>query len=344
MAIVLGIETSCDDACAALVEDGRRVLAEVRASQEDDFAAWGGVVPELAARGHLAALPDIIERTLSEAGLALDAIDAVAVTAWPGLVGSLLVGVTAAKAVALARGLPLVAVDHVAAHLAAVHLGREAIGYPLAGLVASGGHSHLYACRGPGDLTCLGGTIDDAAGEAFDKAAAVLGLGYPGGPVIARAAEGGDPRSVALPRSFRGDGTPRLSFSGLKTAIMRHARGPDPRSPLRLDPRGVSDAAASFQAAVVDCLADKALLAARLAGARTLAVGGGVAGNRRLRERLAADAAAQGLELLLPEPRHCTDNAAMIAALGFFLWKNGEVAGLDLAPLPTGRVRPRPGR
>lgn len=335
MAIVLGIESSCDDTAVALVEDGWRVLAEASASQADDFAAWGGVVPELAARGHLASLPGLIQVALDRAGLTLAAVGAVAVGAWPGLIGSLLSGVTAAKLVAARRGIPLVAVDHIAAHLAAVHLGREHVPYPHVGLVASGGHSHYYLAREPGRLDLLGGTIDDAAGEAFDKAAACLGLGYPGGPRIDALAARGDARRRPLPRSFLTDDTIRLSFAGVKTALLYQVRGPLGRDPLTLDEAGLADACASFQAAVIDCLVGKLLLAARQQGVRTVAVGGGVACNRGLRARLAAEA-ARGLALLLPEPIHCTDNAAMIASLGYHRWQRGEVADLDLAPLPTG--------
>lgn len=341
VAIVLGIESSCDDTAVALVADGARPLAEATASQADDFAAWGGVVPEIAARGHLLALPGLIARALGDAGLTIADIDAVAVGAWPGLIGSLLAGVTAAKVVAARRGVPLVAVDHIEAHLAAIHLGRDAVPYPLVGLVASGGHSHLYRCLAPGRIELLGGTIDDAAGEAYDKAAATLGLGYPGGPRIDAMAAEGDPRRFALPRSFLADDTLRLSFAGLKTALLYLARGPQGRDPLTLDPRGVADACAAFQAAVVDCLVGKLLLAARREGVRAVAVGGGVACNRGLRARLARECAARGWELLLPEPRHCTDNAAMIACLGYHRWRRGEVAALDLAPLPTGAAGPR---
>ncbi|HYE05280.1 MAG TPA: tRNA (adenosine(37)-N6)-threonylcarbamoyltransferase complex transferase subunit TsaD [Planctomycetota bacterium] len=340
-AIVLGIETSCDDACVALVADGTTVLGEAVASQADDFAAWGGVVPEIAARGHVLALPGLIERALATAGLAIDAIAAVAVVAAPGLIGSLLTGVTCAKAIAARRGLPLIAVDHIQAHLAAVHLGRDAVPYPLVGLVASGGHSHFYRCDGPGTAELLGGTIDDAAGEAFDKAASILGLGYPGGPAIDARARRGDPRRYALPRSFLAEDTPRLSFAGLKTALLYHVRGPLGRDPLTLDERGIDDACASFQAAVVDVLARKLVREARRHGVRAIAVGGGVACNAGLRARLTTDAAAAGLQLLMPEPRHCTDNAAMVAALGFHQWRRGDVAGLDVAPLPTGRAGPR---
>ena len=341
MAIVLGLETSCDDACAALVEDGHRVLAEARASQEDDLATWGGVVPEIVARGHVLAMPGLIQQVLSDAGLGLEQVAAVAVAAWPGLGGSLVAGVTAAKAIALRRSLPLVAIDHIAAHLAAVHLGHPEIAYPLAGLVASGGHSHLYLARAPGELELLGGTIDDAAGEAFDKAAQILGLPYPGGPHIDRLAADGNPAALALPRSFLRDRTPRLSFSGLKTALLRHARGPLGRDPLRLDAAGIRDACASFQAAVIDVLIDKLALVAAEAGVGAGAVGGGVACNRGLRARLVGEAAARGWRLHLPEPRHCSDNAAMVAALGYHRWQAGAVAGPGLAPLPTGVSGPR---
>jgi N6-L-threonylcarbamoyladenine synthase len=340
-ALVLGIESSCDEAAAAVVRGGSEPLAEAVASQADDFAAWGGVVPEIAARGHVLALPGLIERALAHAGASLADVSAVAVCAWPGLVGSLLPGVTAAKTIAARRGLPLLAVDHIAAHLSAIHLGRATVAYPLVGLVASGGHSHLYHCRAPGEIEAIGGTIDDAAGEAFDKAAAVLGLGYPGGPAVERASDGGDERAVELPRSFLNDATLRLSFAGVKTALLYHARGPLGRDPLRLSAAQVSDACASFQRAVVDCLVAKLLLAARQRDVRAIAIGGGVACNRRLRTALASAAREQGLSLYLPEPRHCADNAAMIAALGFFQWQRGASAGLDLAPRPTGVAGPR---
>lgn len=341
MALVLGIESSCDETAVALVEDGHHATAESIASQADDFAAWGGVVPEIAARGHVLALPVLIERVLRDAGKTPGDLAAVAVGAWPGLIGSLLTGVTAAKMLAARRGIPLIAVDHIEAHLAAIHLGRPSVHYPLVGLVASGGHSHLYRAAGPGQLTLLGGTIDDAAGEAYDKAAAVLELGYPGGPTVDRLAQSGDPKRFTLPRSYLNDETLRLSFAGLKTAFLYAMRGPQGRNPLTLDDQGKRDACASFQAAAVDVLAGKLLLAARQANVRIIAVGGGVACNRGLRERLAQEALNRGLTLLLPAPKHCADNASMIAALGYQKWQRGEVAGLDLAPLPTGRAGPR---
>jgi N6-L-threonylcarbamoyladenine synthase len=339
--LVLGIESSCDETAVALVQDGCTVLTEAIASQADDFAAWGGVVPELAARGHVSALPGLIERVLTTAGVSLDALGGVAVGAWPGLIGSLLIGVTAAKMIAQRRGLPLAAVDHIQAHLAAVHINRSEVTYPLVGLVASGGHSHFYLGEAPGRFQAIGGTIDDAAGEAFDKAAATLGLGYPGGPQIDQRAANGNAAAMNLPRSFLNDETLRLSFAGIKTALLYQARGPLGKDPLRLDDNGIADACAAFQAAVVDCLATKLLLAARQHRVRAIAVGGGVACNRALRTRLERDAARAGLVLYLPAPAHCADNAAMVAALGYFQIARGEVAPPDLAPLPTGSAGPR---
>jgi N6-L-threonylcarbamoyladenine synthase len=340
MTLVLGIESSCDDTAVAIVRDGHEVCADVSASQADDFAAWGGVVPEIAARGHVLALPGLIERALEQAHLTIADIDAVAVGAWPGLIGSLLSGVTCAKMIAARRRIPLLAVDHIAAHLAAVHLGRVEIDYPFVGLVASGGHSHLYRCDAPGRMSLLGGTIDDAAGEAFDKAAATLGLGYPGGPIVDRLADGGNPRAFQFPRSLLHEDELRLSFAGLKTALLYAVRGPLGRDPLTLSEEGIRDACASFRAAVVDCLAGKLVQAARSCDIATIAVGGGVACNRALRRRL-DELAGNGYAVLLPEPRYCTDNGAMIAALGYFQLERGEVAGLDMAPLPTGRAGPR---
>ncbi len=341
MTLILGIESSCDEVAAAVVADGHRVLSHALASQAEDFAQWGGVVPEIAARGHVAALPGLVAEALDQAGTDLTAIDAVAVAAWPGLLGSLLCGFTCASMIAVRRGLPLLTVDHVEAHLAAVHLERDQVPYPLVALVASGGHSHFYRCSAPGEAELLGGTIDDAAGEAFDKAAATLELGYPGGPAIDRRAEHGDPRALDLPRSLLHHDDLRLSFAGLKTALLYAVRGPRGRDPLRLDEQGINDACASFQAAVVDCLAGKLIRAARACGVSTIAVGGGVACNRGLRRRLSEDATAHGLTLLLPRPEHCADNAAMIAALGHRHLRAGRIAPPHCTPLPTGAAGPR---
>lgn len=336
MATILGIESTCDETAAAVVVDGKRVLGERIASQAEDFAAWGGVVPELAARGHVDALPGLPLAVLDDAGIAPHHLDAIAVAAWPGLIGSLLCGVTCAKTLAAAFDRPLIAVDHIRAHVAAIHLGAETVRYPLVALVASGGHSHYYRCEGPGDMRLLGGTIDDAAGEAFDKAAAILDLGYPGGPRIDELAEGGDPEAFRFPRSFLGDDEVRLSFAGLKTSLLYRVRGHQGRGPLDLGGRRVEDACASFRAAVVDCLIGKLALAARRAGCREVAIAGGVACNRELRRRFAGLCHTEGWEGHLPAPRHCGDNAAMVAALGAFMFERGEFAGLDLEAVPTG--------
>lgn len=341
MTLCLGIESSCDDAGVAIVRDGREVLAERVASQADDFAAWGGVVPELAARGHVAAFPGIIADCFEDAGCGPRDLDCVAVAAYPGLIGSLLCGVTAGKVIAARGGCGLVAVDHIQAHLAAAHLAGEEIRYPALGLVASGGHSHYYLCSGPGAVQLLGGTIDDAAGEAFDKAAAMLELGYPGGPLIERYARTGDPRAIRLPRSFRSDDTLRLSFAGLKTSLLYRVRGPQGRNPLQLDAQGLADACASFQQAVVDVLVDKLVLAGRQHAIESVIIGGGVACNGSLRNAVAGVCQEHGWDCRLPLARHCADNGAMIAALGCFQYEAGDCAAGDLAPLPTGARGPR---
>ena len=341
MALVLGIESSCDDASVALIEDGRRVISERTASLADDFAAWGGVVPELAARGHVAAFPGLAQQCLQQADVQPSQLSAVAVAAWPGLIGSLLCGVTCGKAIAARAQVPLVAVDHIQAHLAAVHLAYDAIQYPFVGLVASGGHSHFYLCTAPGAVELLGGTIDDAAGEAFDKAAATLDLGYPGGPLIEACAATGDPKAFRLPRSFIKEESVRLSFAGLKTALLYQVRGPQGRDPLTLSAQGIADAAASFQAAVVDVLIAKLIYAAKLHGVQAVAIGGGVACNGALRAAVEQAAENHNWEYYLPHKQHCADNGAMIGALGYYQWQRGDVAPLNVAPLPTGARGPR---
>ena len=341
MSVILGIESSCDDASVAVIADGRHVLSQVTASQADDFATWGGVVPELAARGHVAAFPGLVIDALAQAEIQLSAVDAVAMAAWPGLIGSLLCGVTCGKMVAARSGVPMIAVDHIQAHLAAVHLAYDDIVYPHVGLVASGGHSHFYLCRAPGVVELIGGTIDDAAGEAFDKAAATLALGYPGGPKIEAAAHDGDPQAFKLPRSFIRDDTLRLSFAGLKTALLYQVRGPQGQDPLTLEAQGVADACASFQAAVVEVLIAKLRLAARQHQVAAVAIGGGVACNGALRHALAELAAQEKWQAYIPQPAHCADNGAMIGALGYFQLQRNDVAAADFAPLPTGARGPR---
>ena len=306
---ILTLETTCDETAAAIVTDRLEVLASVVASQDELHRRFGGVVPEIASRAHLERILPVIDEALRRAGLSLADIDAVAVANTPGLAGSLLVGLVAAKTICVARQIPLVAVNHLQAHVYACRLAAERDVFPCIGLIVSGGHSSLYRCRGPLDFEFLGGTIDDAAGEAFDKVAAMLGLPYPGGPSIQRAAEGGNPRAYAFPRSLLREDRLDFSFSGLKTAVryaiegkpggkaeggrrkaerqnseIRNPNSEFPPSPFRLPPPLLpfADLAASFQEAVVDCLVGKAMAALHQTGVRTLCVGGGVAANARL--------------------------------------------------------------
>jgi N6-L-threonylcarbamoyladenine synthase len=329
---VLGIDTSCDETAAAVVLDGRTAQSNVVASQVELHARFGGVVPEIACRAHTENITRVIERALSDAGVALSGLDGVAVTNRPGLIGALLVGVNAAKAVALAADLPLVGVNHVEAHVFASVLESGEPEAPFVALVVSGGHTTLFLVHGPGRLEELGRTVDDAAGEAFDKASAALGLGYPGGPVIDRMAADGDPRAVAFRRPWLDPASLDFSFSGLKTAVLYHARGQDARgraSGLRPEV-DVRDVAASFQEAVVDVLVRKTLLAAERTGVRRVVLGGGVAANSRLRARFVEAAGAAGVGLVLPPRALCTDNAAMVAVVGSRRLAAGEDDGLGL--------------
>jgi N6-L-threonylcarbamoyladenine synthase len=328
---VLGIESSCDETAAAVVRAGREILSSVVHSQVAEHAPFHGVVPEIAGRSHLRALMPAIDAALDQAGVALDELEAVAVTHRPGLIGSLLVGLSAAKALAFARGLALVGVHHIEAHAYAAAMEHE-VEFPVLALVVSGGHTALYRMDSPTELAPLAETLDDAAGEAFDKVASLLGLPYPGGPAVAELACVGDPRAFALPRYRPKDGGLGFSFSGLKTAVLYAIRGQDASRPgpaPEAIPRR-ADLAASFQEAVVDVLVAQALAAARAEGLRTITVTGGVACNRRLRERMTAAAAEQGLSTVIPSPRYCTDNAAMIAGQGWHLLRAGRTAGLDL--------------
>jgi N6-L-threonylcarbamoyladenine synthase len=306
---ILGIETSCDETAAAVVDDGRWVRSSVVSSQADLHARFGGVVPEIASRAHVELIGDVIEQALVEAGTTLAELDAVAAVRGPGLAGALLVGVSAAKAIAVATGLPYVAVHHHEAHVYAALLEDPELEPPLVTLVASGGHTLLIAMESHGSLRVLGQTVDDAAGEAFDKIARFLGLGYPGGPAIDRLAHDGDPAAIAFPRPMLADGLD-FSFSGLKTAVVQYVRKyPDAE---------IADVAASFQAAVVDVLIAKLLGAAAETGIRTVVIGGGVAANSSLRERLLDIAARGEIDLVLPALGLCTDNAAMVAGVAAF--------------------------
>jgi N6-L-threonylcarbamoyladenine synthase len=312
------------------------VLSSVVASQDSLHERFGGVVPEIASRAHVERILPVIDEALQKAKLALDDIDAVAVANTPGLAGSLLVGLAAAKTLALARNLPLVAVNHLQAHIYACRMASGRDVFPCVGLIVSGGHSSVYRCESATDFTPLGGTIDDAAGEAFDKVASLLNLPYPGGPSIQRAAEAGNPRALRFPRPLLDDPT-RLdfSFSGLKTAVRYSVVGPGKLEGggRRLQPQEVADVAASFQEAVIDCLVGKAELAIVRTGYSTLCVGGGVAANKRFRERLEGSAAEHGYELHVPPLALCTDNAVM-GAIAVERLRAGIVEDLSLDVLP----------
>jgi N6-L-threonylcarbamoyladenine synthase len=317
--MVLGIETSCDETAAAVVEGSARILSSVVATQEELHAPFGGVVPEVASRAHCERITSIVSAAVERAGVSPRELGGLAVTSRPGLIGSLLVGVTAAKALALAWDLPLAAVDHVQAHVYSCALaGAE---WPFAALVASGGHTSLYRADGPTAMRLLGRTVDDAAGEAFDKVAAILGLGFPGGPAVSRAAGKGDGSAVSLPRPMAGSESLDFSFSGLKTAVLYHVKAIGGAG--ALSDKARADVAASFERSVADVLVSKLFEAARRESLGTVAVGGGVAANRRLREAAAAEGRRLGVRVVFPEPGLCTDNAAMVAGLGHHLLAAG---------------------
>jgi N6-L-threonylcarbamoyladenine synthase len=338
--LVLGIETSCDDTSVAVLEDGRTLRSHLIAAQ-DVHRLYGGVVPELASRAHLELLPRMVREALDEARVAPEALSGIAVTRAPGLVGSLVVGVAFARAYGLALGVPVVGVNHIEAHLHAGTLEHGESPWPAVALVVSGGHTELVEVRGPGRYRWLGSTRDDAAGEAFDKVAKLLGLGFPGGPAIDRLAAEGDATAFGFPRPMLDQPGCDLSFSGLKTAVAQalapHGAPPYPGALTR-------DVAASFQAAVMDVLVAKTLRAIEAAGARALNLGGGVACNRALRARLAEACAARGVALRVPSPRLCADNAAMVALLGAWSLRAGGgssgdldvVASLEESGLPAG--------
>ena len=334
--LILGVETSCDETAAAVVSGGRDVLSSAVASQEDLHAKFGGVVPEIACRAHIEAITYVIRQAMDEAGVAADKLGAVAAVNGPGLVGAILIGLTAAKTFAWCHKLPLVPVNHVAAHVYAANLPPGELEYPTVGLVASGGHTSLCQAKSPAETEFVGSTIDDAAGEAFDKVASILGLAYPGGPAIQKAAERGNPAKVRFPRALLERGSLDFSFSGLKTAVLYHVCGQDgkQRSASDLSQQEVADVAASFQEAVVDVLVKKAVAACEQLGCPRLAIGGGVAANRRLREKLARAAKKELIRLFLPEIRYCTDNAAMVAGVAFHLLRAGRTAPLDVDAVP----------
>jgi N6-L-threonylcarbamoyladenine synthase len=342
--LVLGIESSCDETAAALLAPDGTLLASVVRSQIDLHKSFGGVVPEIAGRSHVEHMLPVLQETFEKAGRRPADVGAIAVTVQPGLIGSLLVGVSTAKAMALALDVPLVPVDHVAAHVYSCFHGVAAPQLPSACLVASGGHSTLFEVPSVTRHVKRGETIDDAAGEAFDKVAAILGLGYPGGPIVDRLAADGDAKRFKFPRSLLAKESLDFSFSGLKTAVLYHCRGQDGRGRRVLDEQEVRDVCASFQEAVVDVLVTKLSRLADRIGAKSVAVGGGVAANRRLRARATEFAEKNGLALHLAPRELTTDNAVMVAGLGRLLFAEGVRGGLDLdaharaiAPAPGAR-------
>ena len=329
--LILGVETSCDETAVAVVRDGRDVLSNIVASQIDLHARFGGVVPELACRAHIETIGYLFEQALVEAGVASRDIDAVAAVQGPGLIGALLIGLTAAKTFAWHHRLPFIPINHVAAHVYAANLPPSTLEYPTIGLIASGGHTSLCLANSPGDIQFLGSTLDDAAGEAFDKVASILGLPYPGGPSIQKAAEQGDPKKIRFPRAMLEPGSLDFSFSGLKTSVLYHVVGQDGKrgGAATLAPQELADIAASFQEAVVDVLVKKSIAACKQASCMRLTVGGGVAANRRLRESLEQAAKSENITLTLPPLKYCTDNAAMVAGIAYHLREQSAPLDVD---------------
>lgn len=330
--LVLGLETSCDETAAALVEDGRRVLSDVVSTQVDIHRRWGGVVPELASRNHIVQVMPVIHEALTRAQKTLDDVDLIAVTSGPGLIGALLVGLQVAKGLSLATGKPFVGANHLEGHLLAIRLIEEAPEPPFLGLVVSGGHTSLYDVQAYGRYRLVGSTRDDAAGEAYDKTARILGLPYPGGLPIDQLAQKGDPEAIRFPRALPGDNFD-VSFSGLKTAVLHHVQ----KHGL---PQGqaLADLCASFQEAVADVLSKKLVAAARRLGHKQLVLCGGVAANSRLRALCRERAGERGLNMFLPPVRLCTDNGAMIAVAGYEAYRRGLRGDFRLAADPAWRM------
>ncbi len=341
MSTILGIETSCDETAAAIVVDATDVRSQVVATQFDLHRKFGGVVPEVASRAHLQKLDLVVEEAMTQADCTRQDLDGIAVTNRPGLLGALLIGLTGAKVLSWAWGKPLLVVDHIRAHAFSPAIAVAELPWPAVALVVSGGHTSLFRVNGPLDISELGATIDDAAGEAFDKVSTMLGLGYPGGPRVEHAAEGGDPRAVAFPRTMLDSDSLDFSFSGIKTAVLYCVNGPGQTSGgLELISSGrVGDIAASFQQAVVDVLVKKTLRAVDLTGLQSVVLGGGVAANTLLRESLAQACAQRSVRFVAAEKAYCTDNGVMIAALGDHLLQAGQIADLSIDATATGRTR-----
>src|SRR5688572_24360185 len=338
MAVILGIESTCDETAAAVVADGWNVRSNVVATQVELHAKYRGVVPEIASRAHIENILPVVREALQAAACNFADLDAIAVAHRPGLIGSLLVGVTAAKALAWSLEKPLIGVDHVHAHLYSVVLeSNDPPAFPALGLVVSGGHTAMYDVRSWTDVTLIGSTIDDAVGEAYDKVAAILGLGYPGGPVIDRLAADGDPRAIRFPRTLLGRESLDFSFSGLKTAVLYHVRGVPGRDEkgVELNDQTIRDIAASFQAACVDVIVKKLDRAVRRTRAKSVIIGGGVSANRGLRAALENFC----VPVLFPPLKYCTDNAAMSAGLADVLLRAGRTSGLDLDAITSSAIR-----
>ncbi len=338
---ILGIETSCDETAAAVVEDGRVVKSSIIASQTKIHEKYGGVVPEIASRAHIEQIYPVVAEAMAQANVTKDNIAAIAVANQPGLTIALVVGVTAAKTLSIVWGKPLIAINHLYAHLQSAMLSEDELQLPAVALIVSGGHTCLYDCRSPLELKLLGSTIDDAAGEAFDKVAMILKLPYPGGPSIEEAAEKGNPDAIKFPRTMLGSTSLDFSFSGIKTAVLYYCRGQDMKGENKVDSmsqKQIADIAASFQAAVIDVLVEKTQRAIDKIGAKTVLLGGGVAANNELRKRLKEmcemDAPPKKL-LIAPKP-YCTDNAVMVASLGYHKFKAGLFADLTVEPEANG--------
>src|SRR3989337_1686127 len=330
--LILGIETSCDETSAAVVKDGKEIVSSIILSQDVLHRQFGGVVPEIACRAHLESIVSVLNSALSDAKVQLAEIDAIAVVNTPGLIGALLIGVTAAKTLCLALDVPLLAINHIHAN----NLEHENIPYPTISLVVSGGHTTLFLSESETKHTPLGWTIDDAAGEAFDKVSKILGLGYPGGPVIDKLARCGNRRAVTFPRAYLEKDSLDFSFSGLKTSVLYYYRGQDVRASRSKVPsdQEIADIAASFQEAVVDVLIDKTVLASRMHNVRGIALGGGVAANSRLRQRLQEVSREIGIPVYCPSPKLCTDNAAIVAGLAYKKYLEGDISLLDVEAIP----------
>jgi N6-L-threonylcarbamoyladenine synthase len=338
---ILGIETSCDETAAAVVADGRIIKSSIVASQTKLHEKYGGVVPEIASRAHIEKIYPVITEAMEQAGATKDNIDAIAVANQPGLTIALVVGVTAAKTLSLTWDKPLIAINHLHAHLQSAMLTKEDLKLPAVALIVSGGHTCLYDYQSPFEPKLLGSTIDDAAGEAFDKVANILKLPYPGGPSIEKAAKKGNPKSIKFPRSMLGRDSLDFSFSGIKTAVLYYCRGQDMKGEDKVDSMNeqeIANIAASFQAAVIDVLVKKTQWAAKKIGAKTVLLGGGVAANTALREALQniCDNAKPPLTLLIAPKKYCTDNAVMVASLGYHKFKAGIFVDLTLEPKASG--------